>query len=306
MQTAGTIEPRPGARGAAAGAFVRGNGLLLVAFAMLLVVFLVGLSSEIGVSNGVIAIVTVTLGFALVLVHGSAALGWHNVLLFVLITIAVSFTAEAVGVATGLVFGDYHHTTELGPRILGVPPVIQLGYIAMGYASSIMARIVLGQLGPARGWSLLLVPLMGTFIMVSCDVAMDPLQSTVAGDWIWEKGGAYFGVGIHNYVGWFGTVFIFLVCYQLLTTRLPETPRTVLTGSPVFWSAPVLFYALLALRIIQIPLVGGLAEPWASPENYTGSADVLTDSLALVACFVMGTPVVTALCRLFAPHSTDA
>ena len=41
--------------------------------------------------------------------------------------------------------------------------------------------------------------LAGAFIMVSWDVAMDPYQSTVTGDWIWHDGGGYFGA--HPYQG---------------------------------------------------------------------------------------------------------
>jgi hypothetical protein len=48
-----------------------------------------------------------------------------------------------------------------------------------------------------------------------------------------------------------------------------------------------------------VPVVGGISLPYASPSNYDGTLQALEASLSLVAIFVMGTPVVFAICRLF-------
>ena len=86
-----------------------------------------------------------------VVAHGYIALGWRNIVAFILITVAVSFTSEAIGVATGLIFGRYHYTDLLGPKLLGVPLLIQIGYLATGYASLVIARIILSLLEPVVG-----------------------------------------------------------------------------------------------------------------------------------------------------------
>src|SRR5581483_8550894 len=177
------------------------------------------------IDGAVDAILTVSLGFLFILVHGSIAWGWKNIIAFVLITVAVSFSAEAIGVATGVVFGPYHYTDLLGPKILGVPPVIQLGYLAVGYASVVLARLILSLLAPVRGWAILAASVAGAMIMVGWDVCMDPLQSTASGDWIWHIGGPYFGVGIHNYIGWFCTVFVYMFAYYVFARFNPEVPR---------------------------------------------------------------------------------
>ncbi len=262
---------------------------------------LLALGPVIGLSNDLNAIVTIVSGVAFVLVHGSAALGWRNLVVFLVITIIISFSAEAVGVATGWVFGRYYYTDNLGPKLLGVPLMIQLAYTAVGYASLMAARAILGTTGrsPQRS-SLLAVSLVGAFIMVAWDVSMDPLQSTVSGDWIWQDGGPYFGIGLHNYVGWFATVFAFMFVYQLCASFLPERILVpALADSRLFWSQPVLYYAFVALGIILVPWVGGVSLPYASPGNYQGSVDSLVNSLALIAFFVMGTPVAIALSRIF-------
>ena len=135
--------------------------------------------------------------------------------------------------------------------------------------------------------------------MVSWDVAMDPYQSTVTGDWIWHDGGGYFGVPLHNYAGWFGTVFTFMLVYFIFASRWAERPREDLMGDrTTFWSLTVVYYALIAIGIIIVPLVGGISLPYASPANYDGTPQAVEASLSLVAIFVMGSPVVFALCRL--------
>jgi hypothetical protein len=67
----------------------------------------------------------------------------------------------------------------------------------------------------------------------------------------------------------------------------------------MFWSLPILYYALIALGIIITPVVYGASLPYASPANYTGTIQTLEASMSLVAIFVMGSPVVFAFCRLF-------
>ena len=62
---------------------------------------------------------------------------------------------------------------------------------------------------------------------------------------------------------------------------------------------PILYYALIALGIIIAPLVDGVSLPYASPANYAGTPQALQASMSLVAIFVMGSPVVFALSRLF-------
>jgi uncharacterized membrane protein len=251
------------------------------------------------INNGLDTILTLVAGFVFIIAHGGAALGWRNIVAFIAITFVVSFTSEVLGVATGLVFGPYHYTGLIGPKLLGVPPMIQVGYVGMGYASMMMGRIILG-LRPIRGWMILAAAFVGAFIMVSWDVAMDPYQSTLSGDWIWHTGGPYFGVPLHNYAGWFGTVFAFMLVYFIFAAYFPERRRPAsVRERTALWSLPIFYYAITAIGIILTPIVGGVSLPYASPANYTGSLQALEGSLSLVAIFVMGGPVIFSFFRLF-------
>ena len=271
-----------------------------VMIAALAVIAILDFGPLIGVDPNADTILTLLAALIFVVAHGFVALGRRNIVAFIVATVVISFTSEAVGVATGIVFGPYHYTDLLGPKLLGVPPLIQIGYLATGYASLVIARIILSLLEPVTGRAILAASLAGAFVMVSWDVAMDPYQSTVTGDWIWHNGGGYFGVPLRNYVGWFGTVFVFMLIYLLFASSYTEQPRNDLMRNPTaFWSLPVFYYALIALGIIVTPLVGGVPLPYASPANYVGTDQALETSLSLIAFFVMGGPVVFALCRLY-------
>jgi uncharacterized membrane protein len=109
--------------------------------AALLFIAILDVGPLIGVSDNANAVLTLLAALIFVVVHGYIAFGWRNIVAFSLITIGISFASEVIGVATGLIFGAYHYTDLLGPKLLGVPPMIQVGYLATGYASVIMARL---------------------------------------------------------------------------------------------------------------------------------------------------------------------
>jgi putative membrane protein len=210
---------------------------LAVMIAALAFIAILDVGPLVGIGANAKAVLTLLAALIFVVAHGYIALGWRNIVAFILITVAVSFTSEAIGVATGLIFGRYHYTDLLGPKLLGVPPLIQIGYLATGYASLVIARIILSLLEPVAGRAILAASLAGALIMVSWDVAMDPYQSTVMGDWIWHDGGGYFGVPLHNYAGWFGTVFVFMLVYLLFASRYTEQPRKDLMQNWTYFGA---------------------------------------------------------------------
>ncbi len=168
----------------------------------------------------------------------------------------------------------------------------------MAYASFMTARAILGVDGTSTGWSGAALALAATIVMVSWDLAMDPLQSTLEGNWIWEGGGAYFGVPIHNYVGWFGTVLVFLLIYQLCEARHPVGGSAGAVASRLFRAQPTTFYGILALGIVITPLQSAGADQLAAPENYDGTVSDLERSMSLVAMVVMGGYVILALLRI--------
>ena len=66
---------------------------------------------------------------------------------------------------------------------------------------------------------LLLLPLISTLIMVIWNICFDPVMSTAEGDWIWPEGGAYHGVPLSNFLGWFITVFLVFQMFSLFLLK---------------------------------------------------------------------------------------
>lgn len=189
--------------------------------------------------------------------HFTRWAGWRYALLGFVIIATVSFFVEALGVATGLVFGNYYYPDgPLGPLLLGVPPLIQLQYFAMGYGCLMLARSVTATLSSAaRGVTLVVGAVIGAFGMTVLDLASDPRQSTQLGMWIWRDGGAYFGVPVHNFVGWFVETLIFFVLVQWMLTRAAALKRITETRPASFDLMGVLLFGTFPFAIIVRPLV---------------------------------------------------
>ena len=65
------------------------------------------------------------------LFHAWYFIGWRKTLVFFVITAAVSWGYEQVGVETGLIYGNYHYTDFLGEKIGHVPIIIPLAWFMM-------------------------------------------------------------------------------------------------------------------------------------------------------------------------------
>ncbi len=140
----------------------------IVLVALVVLQILVQFGTVVRLGSSTVAIISVITALVILLVHGSQALGWRNLVAYLVIAVVISFAAEAIGVATGLVFGPYHYTDLFGPKLLGVPPLIQAAYAAMGYASLMIARALLKVRGaPKRLGSFLAVTLLGALSMVA-------------------------------------------------------------------------------------------------------------------------------------------
>jgi len=98
--------------------------------------------------------------------------------------------------STGFPFGAYAYTNLLGNKILGyVPYSIPLSWFYMGFASYLLACLIVKRLGWRRAtlWSLLL----GGYFLTVWDLSLDPAmasESLPIHFWIWYKPGPYFGM----------------------------------------------------------------------------------------------------------------
>src|SRR5580658_5090660 len=84
-------------------------------------------------------------GFTLVfvlfaIVHCAACVGWRTTGVFFALVAAISYAMEEIGVRTGLIYGPYHYSDMLGPKLGHVPILIPLAWFMMIYPSWVTAR----------------------------------------------------------------------------------------------------------------------------------------------------------------------
>ena len=89
--------------------------------------------------------------------------------------------AEAVGVATGVPFGQYAYAGTLGPQLLGVPLLVPLAWTMMAYPALLAAPAArAGAAAPGgRRWRC-----SGGGTLAAWDLFLDP-QMVAAGHWTW-------------------------------------------------------------------------------------------------------------------------
>ncbi len=203
------------------------------------------------------------LAFTFALLHGAVSLGWGRILLLVGLTFGISLLFESVGVATGYIYGPYHYTNKLGPMFLGlVPYLIPLAWFMMMYPSFIIAvRVTPRRWSP--GWRALSVAGIGALAMTAWDLVMDPFMVR-AGHWVWDVQGAYFGIPLQNYWGWWLTAFVTLGLFILIAKPLPQlaaAEQPITRSAANFERLPVYSYAINALTGLLTDVTLGLDGP---------------------------------------------
>jgi putative membrane protein len=193
--------------------------ILLILFGLLILTTTLALAFGQGVP-GYLTPITTLIGFSFAILHATERHGWKNALLLVALVFGVSLLFESLGVATGLVYGPYHYTEKLGPKFLGlVPYLIAVAWFMMMYPSFVMADWLVPEKWTGA-WRLLAIAAIGGLVMTAWDVVMDPMM-VLGQHWVWEVDGAYFGVPLQNYWGWWLTVFTTFVLFLLASRNLP-------------------------------------------------------------------------------------
>ena len=136
-------------------------------------------------------------------------LGWRRMLLFAALGSGVGLIAELIGTRTGYPFGAYQYTPFLDPKLLGdVPVLIPPSWFAVSLISFDLA----GRLGLGRAGRIAAAAL----ILTLWDVALDPAMSRGFPVWSWEIDGAYYGMPLVNWAGWFATGLVIAAGYEAL------------------------------------------------------------------------------------------
>jgi uncharacterized membrane protein len=219
-------------------------------------------------------------GFTLVfvifaLLHCTAVGGPRRTAVFFATSAIVSYLMEEIGVRTGLIYGTYHYSDLLGIKLGHVPVLIPLAWFMMIYPSWMVARALLSGVNTRSLSGVTALAGVAAVVMTAWDVVMDPGMAA-GGNWVWEHGGAYFGVPRRNYLGWLLTTFLVYWIFALLRRGM-EHRTDAGARYQLFESLPVIVYSFLAVRYLAAN---------SFPE------------LQVVALFSMGMPAFLALIRI--------
>ena len=167
-------------------------------------------------------------------------------------TAAATGVVERVGTHTGLPFGQYGYTGALRPQIAHVPVIVPLAWFGMGLPSREAAHAALGQHStPVRRIAL------GSAAMTAWDLFLDP-QMVGEGYWAWVKRGAYRGIPMSNFAGWFVTGLGIMALFEVLMPPTRRDPDVRLVGQYGYMSIMQTLGFAKYFRDPVVAVVGGL------------------------------------------------
>lgn len=221
-----------------------------------------------------LGILCVLFGIGASLFHMAHTQGWRSTLWLLGLCTVLAGGTELLGVLTGFPFGSYEYTDRLGPKFLGhVPYVIPPSWFMMLYPA-LHLSFLLGV--PRRA-----VPIVASALLTWWDVAMDAAVSNSRVNpgaaafvyWFWDVDGAFYGMPLQNWLGWFATGALLSWVYLKLVPKWREsrslTPLLiwliqggVMAGlafwiqrpiATFVWLTGAVFVSLLAYRAAMYP-----------------------------------------------------
>lgn len=111
------------------------------------------------------------------------------------------YTIEAIGVNTGILFGDYAYGQALGPKILNTPPVIGLNWLCVLIASSSLSSYLIQK-------NFVLQVITSALLAVGLDFIIEPVAIEFK-MWTWVGD----TIPLSNYLTWFIFALLFALIY---------------------------------------------------------------------------------------------
>lgn len=206
--------------------------------------------------------------FILVLWHSVLTKGWKRTAIMMLASFTIAFTAEALGVNFGLIFGKYHYTDALGLQVFGVPLLAALAWEPIVYAAFCLTDVLApSMIHPNSTWSnrltaYLLMSAIGALATTAWDMMIDPIAVS-QGWWVWHQGGEYLpyvanGVPIQNFQGWLGVSFLINLVFRIIADGSPNPNRSIdlsINGPITLYAALFLTSFGVCITILQRPEV---------------------------------------------------
>lgn len=146
---------------------------------------------------------------------------------WLILTIVVTHMIEALGVATGLIFGSYTYGTALGWKFFEVPIIIGFNWAMVLYCSISVASI--------QFKNPLTLALISATLLIVLDFFIEPVAIAL-GYWQWSGD----SIPIKNFFAWWCISFIMTLVYCLFSIHrsyhLPAYYFLILLGYFIFFN----------------------------------------------------------------------
>lgn len=178
------------------------------------------------------------------------------------LVLAAALGVEALGVHTGVPFGDYDYGPGLGAELAGVPLVIPAAWAMTAYPALLVARSLTGGLTRRHGrW---VTAFVAGWALATWDVFLDP-QMVEEGYWRWADPDPSLpgspDVPLTNYAGWLVvSVPLMAVLDRVLPRDDAPSQGDLLPGLLYLWTyAAQVLGSLAFFDRPAVALLGGLA-----------------------------------------------
>jgi putative membrane protein len=216
----------------------------------------------------ILSILTVVTFFLATATHAwlRRGVGWAAG--YLAISLAFGLAVEVLGLTTSFPFGDYAYTSDLGPKVAGVPLVVPMAWSMMAYPCLLAAqRLSSTTMGTA---------LFGGWVLAAWDIFLDP-QMVGQGYWSWANTGWQLpgvpGIPMQNFLGWLLAAMVLMALLDRLPRKVASdaVPTTMLTwvwvssivANLLFLARPgVAVWGGVCMGLIVVPF---LWRTWSQP-----------------------------------------
>lgn len=173
---------------------------------------------------------------AIVMAFHMPEFNFKSKLVFASIAIG-GFAIEAIGVNTGMIFGEYAYNSVLGLKLFNTPLILGVNWLLLVYCSAAITSMM--------RMSNIKKILLGSLIIMGYDIILEKVAGNL-GMWHWQGG----DVPLYNYAAWFVIAFVFHSVIKLLKVKIWN--RLAFT---VFLAQIFFFLGLFISRLlVDIPL----------------------------------------------------
>lgn len=144
--------------------------------------------------------------------------------------VLIGFSAEIVGVNTGIIFGNYTYSSVLGLSLFGVPFIIGINWAMVVFGAYTLSQLIVS----SKFWpSHLNKSIVSITLAAGLATLFDYLLEPVAvhlNFWQWEGG----NIPLLNYISWFVVSFIATVLLNKTKTEENKLAAIVLLAQSIF------------------------------------------------------------------------